>query len=151
MSFGFPIDALPVSDCGELKRERHRELLKAKRKCEVLSLDPVLIPSNNDILFGRGKPYQKHPGNLRLGLVVESLAGRYGELSNKEKTALAQEVLTKMKNAGIKFLKQVDGVWQSVDDSCSREKISNTFRSIRLSKVKQQGKKRARVESGKVS
>jgi hypothetical protein len=38
-----------------------------------------------DVSFGRGKPFKRHPpGNMWLGLIVESLAAQYGESNNKE-------------------------------------------------------------------
>jgi hypothetical protein len=145
MSFGFPIDALPISDYGELKRDKHRELLKMKQKCENMSIKAILTPSNSDVLFGRGKPFQqRHQGNMLISVLVESLAAQSGESNNKEKTVLAQEVLIKMKNTGVNFLKQVDGIWEVVDDLSARENISNTFRSTRLSMTDKDIRKRPR-------
>jgi hypothetical protein len=43
-----------------------------------------------DILFGRGKPIQKHSGNLRLNVVLESLLPRYNGSTRQEKPLIVQ-------------------------------------------------------------
>jgi hypothetical protein len=113
----------------------------------VASSSHVTVPSRKDILFGRGKPIQEHPGNLRLGLILESFFDRYEALKRSEKTNLAQEVVLKVKSQGGRFLRQADGMWEAVDDDTAREKVSHTFRSLRsaASKPEKKGSKNKKV------
>ena len=100
----------------------------------------VILPTRNDILFGRGKPIQEHPGNIRLLVMLESILDRYESLKRKEKSKLPQEVILKVKSMGGRFLRrQDDGTWEEVDDDTAREKVSHTFRSIRSSANKNNG------------
>ena len=102
---------------------------------EAMSPEQLLLPSNKDVLFGRGRPFQEHAGNLRLSSIIESLKPRYEELKRTEKTLLAGDVVKKMKGQGTRFLRQIDGYWKEVDDSVAREKVSQGFRSLRSGKT----------------
>jgi hypothetical protein len=93
----------------------------------------ILLPSHADVLFGRGKPVQEHPGNLALGVLIESLLVRYNACNGKKmKQLVTQEVINKIKSRGGKFIKQVDGVWVDVDEQTAREKVSHTFRNKKV-------------------
>jgi hypothetical protein len=142
MTFGIPIDDFPISSSGELKIDRHKEFLEMLRRRESKHISmmvageerkPIInIPSRSDVLFGRGKPFQQHPGNLRLNMLVESMAEEYdSKRMRKEKTAFADEVAEEMKRTGVRFLHKVDGIWEEADESMIRDKVSNTFRSVR--------------------
>lgn len=66
-TFGINSIQLAVSHSGEKKTDKHKEYLKAIKAIEearVLSPSKliVLIPSQTDVLLGRGKPIQNHPG-----------------------------------------------------------------------------------------
>lgn len=100
----------------------------------------VMIPTSNDVLFGRGRPFQEHAGNVRLSLILESLKVRYEGLKRNEKTSLAQDIVQNMKSKGIRFLRQSNNKdngyhWEQVDDVLAREKVSQGFRSMRPSSL----------------
>jgi hypothetical protein len=83
-------------------------------------------------LLGRGKPIQNHPGNIRLGLIVQSLLQNYdGSAKRQEKTQMAAETAEKMKEAGVRFLTKVNGGWVVASDKLARERVSSTFRTVR--------------------
>jgi hypothetical protein len=115
---------------------RKVEARRGKEGCKNV----VLLPSHSDILFGRGTPTQNHRGNANLSLLVEKYLLRYNEGSFKEKTALAQEIVSNVKSRGGHFLKQVDGIWEEVDDKVAREKVSHTIRNLRIVKKTEQDK-----------
>ena len=48
---------------------------------------------------GRGKPYQNHPGNLRLHQVVQFHKARYAKAKRQDKVAIAEEVLRMVQDA----------------------------------------------------
>jgi hypothetical protein len=118
-------------------RGAHLKWVKARKSLEKGAGDRIpqnraLLPTHSDVLFGRGRPYQDHPGNQRVGLMVESLMPRYNGLKKLEKTALCQELVDEIKKSGGRFLKQVSGgVWEVGSDTLAREKISQTFRTTR--------------------
>ena len=99
----------------------------------------VFLPTSKDVLFGRGKPFQQHPGNIRLSLTLDSMRERYNGASRHEKTVLAMDIVKTFQTNGTRFLRRVsndvDGIlWEEVNDSEAREKVSQLFRSIRQGK-----------------
>jgi hypothetical protein len=44
---------------------------------------------------------------------------------------MAERIVEEMKIRGARFLKKLDGIWQEVDDSVARTKISHDFRTLR--------------------
>lgn len=128
---------MAVSYPGDLKLEKHKELLRRLKFLEsekVTSPEQVhvIVPSQTDVLLGRGKPIQNHPGNVRLSLIVESLLQNYDEVAKRqEKTRMAAETVEKMKVAGVRFLEKVSGGWVVAPDKLARERVSSTFRTVR--------------------
>jgi len=104
-----------------------------------VAVSDIYLPTSKDILFGRGKPFQQHAGNLRLSMMLESLQERYETLPRHEKTTLAEDVVRGFQANGSRFLRRatndLDGVlWEEVKDSEAREKVSQLFRSMRQAK-----------------
>jgi hypothetical protein len=136
MTFGIPVDKLPISDNQELKNQQHLKWIGLRRslesgKAKRFAEKAVLLPTHLDVLFGRGKPIQENLGNLWLGLVVESVFSHYDEASRTEKYGISVEIVSKVKGVGGRFLRQDGGIWVEADDDMAREKVSVTFRSIR--------------------
>lgn len=101
----------------------------------------IIAPQKADILLGRGKHSQTHPGNLRLYLLLEAYFDEYESKSRKLKFVVAEEVLHKIKTEyGSRFLTKgkQDGVttWEEVHDDVAIKKISHDFRTLRASKAK---------------
>jgi hypothetical protein len=149
MTFGIPSGAFPITDNGDLRIERHQEwvdarrIIESKRNEESVSSSRVciLVPSRVDVVLGRGKPFQDHPGNLRLRFLVESLLPQYDEVPKFEKVTVAQQVIATLKKGGSRFLKQVDGVWVEMDDVTARKKICHNFRTLRAKVLNKRGQK----------
>lgn len=61
MTFGMPVPFIPVTDAGDVKATNHMKWI-AKRKIKESFLkraqpfEGINLPSNNDVLVGRGKP-----------------------------------------------------------------------------------------------
>ncbi len=134
MTFGIPAEVLPVTPSGDLKLEMHQEYCKKLRKFSEINdnMKRIIIPGIDDVLLGRGKPLQKHPGNLRYHHIVENYHGRYEKAQKLEKTNLSKLIVHKMKDAGGRFLKQDDVGWIEIDDDAARYKVSHTFRNHRI-------------------
>jgi hypothetical protein len=79
------------------------------------------------------QPYQDHPGNLRLHRIVNVYKENYFNARRHEKTAIAEEVVKRIKTNGKdigRFLKRVEfqGRWEEVLHSVARAKVSNALR-----------------------
>ena len=154
MTFGLPMSAFSIDTNGKFDGTAHLRWMAAKRKAEALSqkakqtngdkedrLVPlIVVPNRNDVLLGRGKVIQEHPGNLRYRHLIESNRDRYENSSKFEKTAVAEVIVRLIKEANGRFLKQGEDCtgWVEVDDSISRDKVAHAFRNRR--KVKSSGK-----------
>jgi hypothetical protein len=137
MTFGIPSDALPISPSGELKIKRQSDWLNVRRKQEAVSgkdtRNRIVVPGPHDVLLGRGKPLQKHTGNLRYHHTIESYEDRYESAMKLEKTTIAKEIVQQIKDAKGRFLKQDSTGWVEIDDDAARYKVSHTFRNHRIS------------------
>eukprot|EP00980_Cylindrotheca_fusiformis_P026627 scaffold16689_cov107-Cylindrotheca_fusiformis.AAC.2 len=134
---GFGINGvnLAISSEGDLKLDRHKAMLRSLKclEAQTSSTDVfVILPTHTDVLLGRGKPIQNHPGNIRLSLIVESLLQDYdGFVKRREKTQLAAETVDRMKRAGVRFLTRCNEGWTIAPVKLTRERVSSTFRTVR--------------------
>ena len=98
-----------------------------------------VVPFKNqkscDVLFGRGM--SKHPGNVRLHKLIESLAGPYDEAHLSEKIELSRAVVVNVQENGGRFLRRNEETsqWEEVSNSKAREKVAHAFRNLRRRKV----------------
>lgn len=95
--------------------------------------DTIVKPTKFDVLFGRGKPYQGHSGNIRLHKVVDVYKPRYSQARRHVKTEIAEEIVQFIKGGGEKagrFLKRTEGedAWVEVSDTIARDKVSHALR-----------------------
>ena len=95
----------------------------------------TVVPQPNDVLFGRGRNVQDHPGNLRLHQLIENNRTRYEDAPKWEKTVIASEIVAIIKEENGRFLKAVSGSGNKKfivqDSEAARDKVSHTFRSRR--------------------
>ena len=169
MSFGIPLSSLTIDLSGNFKSclvdeyiERQRSIEKERRhqkqQSQAVNLisntsDPkpspfVAVPvvrikaTNNDVLLGRGIPYQKHPGNIRLSQIIEQRLDEFNNASTKfQKTILTWDVLkTVQEQYGGRFLEK-DGKtdddgdfatmkWKVCSNDAARFKVAYGFRSL---------------------
>jgi hypothetical protein len=94
----------------------------------------LLTPSPNDVLFGRGKPYQAHEGNVRLHKMVKLQKQRYLNSRRYDKLAIAEEIVKEVQYGRLgepgRFLKRADGeeYWEEVSNTIARDKVSHALR-----------------------
>lgn len=91
------------------------------------------MPNCKDVLVGKGKPIQLHPGNLFFRQSVEYHLPEFVNANKKaDKTHLNRQIVKLIKNGGGRFLKRDPvGWWEEVTDDEAREKVSKTFGSAR--------------------
>jgi hypothetical protein len=129
------VSSLPVTMDGELKRKNHLEWIKMRKRHEVDSEEPrIVVPAHVDVLFGRGKPFREHIGNMRLFNLLDANLMRYELVTTKEKSGVIAEMVDLIKVQHGRFLKQEGCTWVEVDDKMAREKVSHAFRTrLRIS------------------
>ena len=85
---------------------------------------------NNDILFGRGKGYQNHPGNRRMREIIEKYKRDYHSLKRSAKRKMVEAVYNEITSDGSRFLKKLDNEdgFVMVDAPVALQKVSHTLR-----------------------
>jgi len=89
-----------------------------------------------DVIFGRGKGLQKHPGNKRMRSIIDRYKVQYHASKRAEKKDLVVTVYNEITEGGVRFLKKIDGenAWILVDEPVAMEKVSHTLRCRKLLK-----------------
>ncbi len=98
---------------------------------EALIASRTLAPVDKDIKFGRGKPLQRHPGNIWFRNLISEQFEEYNNSDKKKQTELSRYIIEVIKNQGRRFWKEQGGQWEIVSDEDAREKVSITFRTER--------------------
>jgi hypothetical protein len=146
VSFGLPIQFLPFTMEHKLKTGTHKKWVK---RCIIKEgemqrhgvLSGIDLPNRNDILIGRFKPIQHHPGNQRLLELAQGHLDKYNQadcIGGQKAMAckVVQEVLYPLCPQGcygIKFLKRCEdtfnsGWWEVMTkDDVLIEKVCNAF------------------------
>jgi hypothetical protein len=90
-------------------------------------------PLPNDILFGRGKPIQQRPGNVRFREMIDIHKDKYEEIEKGAKVAAIAFIVHLVKEEGRRFLKELENgrSWVEVDEATARWKVNNAFRTRR--------------------
>lgn len=91
----------------------------------------ITKPAAHDVLLGRGKSFQNHPGNKRMLKIVRANKVRYLGAKRDQKRGIVEEVLGLIQEDGTRFLKMPGGAdfWEEVDVEITFEKVSHALRS----------------------
>lgn len=134
MTFGIPKETLPVNVVDGtpivddfladndsevlIERERHQKIMAQ------MDDNHILFPQENDVLLGRGRPYQEYPGNRKLAMIINQRKEEYKASGKLRKTELTNIILQDIKVSGGRFLKKSDDgkFWVVVSDEIAREK-----------------------------
>lgn len=92
-------------------------------------MDPI-VPSNDDVLMGRGGRNNQHVGNERLRDMARAKAAQYKAADKKEKSDISLKLVRQVNANGGRFLKRdpVSMQWHLVAMELSREKASQCLR-----------------------
>ena len=137
MTYGIPVDLLPVSNDGKLKKTNSKWWFQALAKKEEAlkegkAFDKVAIPGNIDVLFGKGETIQNHYGNQALRQMLSQTLESYNQMKKSEKAAHNRKVVEMVKKQGGRFLiRSADGWWEEVSDDKARSKISKTYCDVK--------------------
>lgn len=96
------------------------------------SQDP-LQPGKYDVLLGRGKTGQDHPGNLRFREFMDRSMKQFEQGTKSEKMALGQAAVDLVKASGGRFLsKEGSKGWEEVGFGASaRKRVVSAFKNHR--------------------
>ncbi|KAL3935574.1 MAG: hypothetical protein SGBAC_008938, partial [Bacillariaceae sp.] len=106
---------IPVNEHGEMSD--HLEIcrrLEQQRKHERLKYPlrrTIGTPAAQDVLLGKGQPFQNHSGNKSLRQVVSDRYKEYDKAKRGGKKTIAQEVIDVIRGNGGLFLKQDGNKW----------------------------------------
>ena len=143
LSFGLPVDCIPYSESGSIKKTHlNRWIAMCIARDKALAcggaFSGVGLPARNDILHGKGKTIQNHPGNVHLRLLVESNIDEYHAAYNQvDKMKVVYKVFSEIQASSCRFLeKDNDGWWRESLDGDAMDKVRMLFqRTNRKEKV----------------
>ncbi|CAJ1938207.1 unnamed protein product [Cylindrotheca closterium] len=94
-----------------------------------------IIPTDGDILLGRGRLVQYNPGNIHFRGLVSKYRDAYDTAPGSRRKEIVSEVSRIISSEGRRFLKQIDsGVWVKSNDKETNTKIAQLFREFRKRK-----------------
>jgi hypothetical protein len=93
--------------------------------------EKIQAPRKADVLLGRGRPFQGHPGNQSMLRLVDDYKHRYFLTDRKGKSAIVEGVMKFVRERGGRFLRRVDYeyYWVEVTHSVAYRKVGHAFRS----------------------
>lgn len=112
------------------------EQCKALDETHRKELQTRIIPGPNDVLLGRGRPFQLYSGNLALAAKIDENRARYAAAKKMDKKTITVEIVENMIESGCCFLKKVNEDvggnknWEEVDFETARLKVSHSFRTM---------------------
>jgi hypothetical protein len=133
LTFGIPMQVFPVTLAGETRIERHLEWIQQRREREdsVQESKRIMVPGSLDVIMGRDRLAQEHPGNFHYLDTIETHLVMYDAMSKVQKTRLASKIVDGIHGIGGRFLKSDKTGWIEIDDKTARYKVSMAFRSKR--------------------
>ncbi|CAJ1952284.1 unnamed protein product [Cylindrotheca closterium] len=92
--------------------------------------------SQQDVIFGRGKSLQDHPGNQRMRQITNKYNNLYRTLPKSQKRDLVETVYKEIVNNGARFLTKAPNTthYLLVDVEVALQKISNSLRCMKKHK-----------------
>lgn len=134
MTYGIPTKLLPVDAEGNLRKKEHLKFIKRRQIIErnPLKGKVIVVPSNEDVLFGKGRVLPTHPGNNRMNELIEERLEAFIQADKKvNKTAtFFKPVVDEIVAMGGRFLRQdKDGNWEEVDYNTALDKVGHGFRN----------------------
>jgi hypothetical protein len=137
MTFGTPVGLFPMNDHNIIKKTNHNRWIARRKVREHLtsflsgSFSGTDLPNCHDVLLGKGKPIQHHPGNIQLRSLVENHMEEYNATERGLKAIVIVKVLETVKAASGRFLeKDEHGWWQEVSEHDAKGKIAKLFLTV---------------------
>ena len=150
MTFGIPVQVLPISSDGKIHLEHHKLWLEQRKNREAHERNGAVsaseakhcvIPGPKDVIFGRDSIARTHLGNARYINIIASHQQQYDDCpTTYDRTIIAADIVLRIKESGGRFLKlDRAGRWVVVDDEAAKDKVTSAFRGRR---------RRSKIRSG---
>jgi len=137
----YRVDASQYIEETSVNRIRSAEITTCQNSIEVTTegkklADPkTMEPKRLDILLGRGRRFQNHPGNVELRGMVEQWQIEYDSSQRVERRQMIKQIKKSCEDKDVRFLKQNKWkAWVLADSAEADEKIRQHFRSGRKKK-----------------
>lgn len=139
-----------MEEGGKVDTTEHLQRLKNQRKKERLAQPKrtrIYVPSQFDVLFGKGTPFQDHVGNIKFRSLIADCSKEYDNGNQKGgKMTIAQDIVDTVRESSGMFLKcDEDGSWVDVDNLTARKKVSTAFRTLRGYKDGRKSEAKAKI------
>ena len=86
-------------------------------------------PKPNDILLGRGRPFQDYPGNQMMTKLINSYREQYDHATERlDKMFICLSVTKEVQERGSRFLQRTSLGWEEVDQEKAEKKVIKAFR-----------------------
>jgi hypothetical protein len=138
LSFGITSDVLPITPNGEVITDHLLKYLEWRRGIEAARPKEVCLTLTiNDVLYGRGKPYQEYTGNLKLGNMIGIYKKEYDEADIVRKRSIPREIVHIIRNGKGRFLQmgKISGNWEEVSEEVAITKVRQAFFNRRATKA----------------
>jgi len=133
-SFGIDIDTFRTNS--STSDQEWVNLSKSLDESHRNELQTRILPRLNDVLLGRGRPFQLYSGNLALTSKIDENRARYTVAKKMDKKTITIEIVEQIHESGGRFLRKVNGNkggnmdWEEVDFETARLKVSHSFRTM---------------------
>jgi len=109
--------------------EKKSSKKKKKKPKRIIDEGCVCVPTDEDVLFGRGGFTNSHPGNIRFREKALEFRHVYERSTKEEKYNISQILLEAVTSEGARFLERgQDGEWHQVIGNGARKKASQALR-----------------------
>ncbi|CAJ1962883.1 unnamed protein product [Cylindrotheca closterium] len=134
--YGIDPSCIPVNNKGEITdRIKDHKRIEQQRRQERLKYpapSTIAVPFCEDVLLGKGTPFQIHRGNKKLQQFVADRFKKYERAQKGAKKAVAHEIVEAVRSNGGLFLKQDGNRWVPVTDDVALLKVGALFRYLRI-------------------
>lgn len=118
-----------TKNSSSVKAKKSSSSKKKKKPKRVIDEGSICVPTDDDVLFGRGGFTNSHPGNIRFREKALEFRPVYERSSKEEKYNISQMLLEAITSEGARFLeKGQDGEWHQVIGNGARKKASQALR-----------------------
>jgi hypothetical protein len=99
-------------------------------------VQPIVTPTSNDVLMGRGRRFQNYAGNVKFRIYLQGHEAGYNSADRNGKSSIAMALVSSIKASGTRFLQrssEMNGeeLWVEIDDKEAHEKVVQCFRTAR--------------------
>ena len=123
--------AAELAQSAENVQERRGNARIRRKPAEPSGSNSISQPSDIDVLLGRGRKVESHPGNKAFHKRIDDCLAAYMPLTTRgEKYTFTMNVVHSMKREGIRFIgrKGDSYPWEEVKDEIARIKVGQQLR-----------------------